>query len=446
MDASAGTVSPVNIPGWRDFPLVERVARGHRRAARQLVGDGVAITAAEHWQGAARGHDNALCMVVSTGVGGGLVLNGTAAPGPTGNAGHIGHISVDLDGDLCPCGARGCVERIASGPNIARRALANGWQPGPDGDTTAAAVAAAAARAGDPVAVASFERAAQALAAGIAATATLVEIEIAVIGGGVAGAGEVLFAPLRRALRDYATLSFVQRLTVVPAQMGTDAGLVGAAPPRRSSCGSRVSARTDTPLSGGSIRRIGDGAAVVGAAPAVGGPAPAPPRSPGQHPVEPGPVDAVRLTALFDGVCGGLVGGERGPGVSRPRRSLVRVTFRRAPGAHPRRPVRRGGRSRPAYAPGTPQRAGRPPSRRVSRADVVIHKGVAVGQLSPVVPACPLRWSGRGAYAAGRAEQGTRPVPSGDMGRDLTGRLLGRRYRVTGQLGCGGIEVVLQGR
>ncbi|MEU9015128.1 ROK family protein [Streptomyces sp. NPDC048479] len=228
VDASAGTVSPVNVPGWRDFPLVARVRRAADGLPVALVGDGVAMTAAEHWQGAARGYDNALCMVVSTGVGGGLVLGGKLHPGPTGNAGHIGHISVDLDGDLCPCGARGCVERIASGPNIARRALENGWQPGPDGDTSAAAVAVAA-RAGHPVAVASFERAAQALAAGIAATATLVEIEIAVIGGGVAGAGDVLFAPLRRALHDYATLSFVQRLTVAPALTGTDAGLVGAA-------------------------------------------------------------------------------------------------------------------------------------------------------------------------------------------------------------------------
>ncbi|MER6206429.1 ROK family protein [Streptomyces graminifolii] len=228
VDASAGTVSPVNVPGWRDFPLVERVRAATGDLPVALIGDGVAITAAEHWQGAARGHANALCMVVSTGVGGGLVLNGQLHPGPTGNAGHIGHISVDLDGDPCPCGSRGCVERIASGPNIARRAVEGGWRPGPDGDASAAAVAAAA-RAGDPVAVASFERAAQALAAGIAATATLVEIDIAVIGGGVGKAGDVLFTPLRKALSDYATLSFVQRLTVTPAQMGTDAGLVGAA-------------------------------------------------------------------------------------------------------------------------------------------------------------------------------------------------------------------------
>ncbi|MFE3742815.1 ROK family protein, partial [Streptomyces sp. NPDC059134] len=88
---------------------------------------------------------------------------------------------------------------------------------------------AAAGGPGHPVAIASFERAARALAAGIAATATLTEIRIAVVGGGVAGAGEVLFAPLRRSLREYATLSFVQRLTVAPALTGTDAGLVGAA-------------------------------------------------------------------------------------------------------------------------------------------------------------------------------------------------------------------------
>src|SRR5690606_27990831 len=76
VDASAGTVSPVNVPGWRDYPLVARVQEAAGGLPVELIGDGVAITAAEHWQGAARGHDNALCMVVSTGVGGGLVIGG----------------------------------------------------------------------------------------------------------------------------------------------------------------------------------------------------------------------------------------------------------------------------------------------------------------------------------------------------------------------------------
>ena len=228
VDASHGTVSPVNVPGWRGFPLVEGVRAVTGALPITLTGDGVAIAAAEHWQGAARGFDNALCMVVSTGVGGGFVLGGVLHPGPTGNAGHIGHISVDLDGPPCPCGSRGCVERLASGPNITRHALERGWLP-PDGGPPTTAAVAASARAGDPLAAAAFDRAAKALAAGIAAAATLVEIEVAVIGGGVAGAGEVLFAPLRERLGQYATLSFASGVQAVPAQLGTDAGLVGAA-------------------------------------------------------------------------------------------------------------------------------------------------------------------------------------------------------------------------
>lgn len=231
VDAARGTVSPVNIPGWRDFPLVAGVEEHLKALGAEppvvLTGDGPAIAAAEHWQGAARGFRNALCMVVSTGVGGGLVLDGALYPGPSGNAGHIGHISVDLDGEPCPCGSRGCVEVLASGPAIARRALREGWTP--PGDDTSAAAVAAAARAGDTVALASFDRAAQALAAGIAATAALVELDVVVVGGGVAASGEVLFAPLRRRLAEYATLPFVRRLRLHAAETGTDAGLVGAA-------------------------------------------------------------------------------------------------------------------------------------------------------------------------------------------------------------------------
>ncbi|MGW6846608.1 ROK family protein [Streptomyces sp. NPDC054958] len=251
VDTSRGTVSPVNIGAWRDFPVQERVAA--ELAARGadlptvLAGDGVAMTAAEHWLGAARGHANALCMVVSTGVGGGLILNNQLHPGPTGNAGHIGHISVAFDGEPCVCGGHGCVESIASGTAIARWALEQGWTPsdtaaggggvnaagGAGGargerDATAAGVAAAAVE-GDPIALAAFDRAGRALAAAIAATATLVETDITVIGGGVAAAGDTLFAPIRSHLAAYATLSFVKDIQVVPAMLGTHAGLIGAA-------------------------------------------------------------------------------------------------------------------------------------------------------------------------------------------------------------------------
>ncbi|MGZ2359579.1 ROK family protein [Streptomyces sp. 372A] len=231
VDTAGGTVSPVNIPAWREFPLVELV-RSHPETPAGvepvLVGDAVAMTAAEHWLGAARGVANALCMVVSTGVGGGLVLDGRVHGGRTGNAGHIGHITVDLDGPRCPCGAPGCVETFASGTAIAAHARALGWTAPPGVAPTAAAVAEAA-RGGDARARAAYDRAARALAAAIAATAALVELERVVIGGGVAQAGEVLFGPLRRRLADYAVLDFVRDIPVVTAGLALDAGLVGAA-------------------------------------------------------------------------------------------------------------------------------------------------------------------------------------------------------------------------
>ncbi|HET9168595.1 MAG TPA: ROK family protein [Actinospica sp.] len=236
IDPVRGTVSPVNIPAWRDFPLVARVRELTSVPDEViLIGDGSAMAAGEHWRGAARGYDNALCMVVSTGVGAGLILDGALRTGPSGNAGHLGHISVDIEGEPCPCGSRGCVEIIASGTSIARWATENGWRTHPDNvvetnfPAPTAADVAESARAGNEIALAAFERAGRALAAGIACTAMLVDIKVAVIGGGVAKAGPVLFDPLRRHLTTYASLPFTRDLDILPATLGGDAGLIGAA-------------------------------------------------------------------------------------------------------------------------------------------------------------------------------------------------------------------------
>lgn len=239
VDPTRGTVSPVNIPAWRDFPLVEHVAASPAVAAGRrvvtLTGDGSAMAAGEHWRGAARGYDDALCLVVSTGVGAGLILDGALRTGPSGNAGHLGHVVVDTDGEDCPCGSRGCVETIASGTSIARWALQQGWSPdrsssaaGGSGAATAAEVALSAVR-GDEIALAAFDRAGRALAAVIAGAAALTDLRVAVVGGGVAKAGPLLFDPLRRHLARYASLPFTRDLKVLPAALGGDAGLVGAA-------------------------------------------------------------------------------------------------------------------------------------------------------------------------------------------------------------------------
>ena len=226
IDANAGTVSPVNIASWRGFPLRDRIAAAMPGVPVRLAGDGICMALAEHWRGAGRGANFLLGMVVSTGVGGGLVLDGVPYHGRTGNAGHVGHVVVEPDGQLCPCGGRGCVETVASGPWMTRWALANGWAAPPGAD---AVTLAEAADAGDPVARQAFHRGATALAAMIASVGAVCDLDLVVIGGGVANSGRILFDPLRTALANYAGLSFIRGLRVVPAALGGDAGLIGAA-------------------------------------------------------------------------------------------------------------------------------------------------------------------------------------------------------------------------
>ncbi len=225
IDAAAGTVSPLNIAVWQQFPLVERISARTGLPVR-LAGDVVCLAMGERWRGAGQGARFLLGMVVSTGIGGGLVLDGAPYLGRTGNAGHIGHVVVDPDGPRCACGGQGCVEAVASGPHLARWAHEHGWDAPPDADAKALAEAAGH---GDPVAVQAFSRGAEAIAVAIASAAAVCDLDLVVLGGGVANAGEVLFGPLRAALPRYAGLSFLRDLRVVPAELGGDAGLVGAA-------------------------------------------------------------------------------------------------------------------------------------------------------------------------------------------------------------------------
>jgi glucokinase len=227
LDHVAGTVSPVNIPSWRGFPLTARLAE-HTGLPVRLAGDGICAAIGEHWLGAARGVDDAVVLVVSTGVGGGVIQNGRLYPGRSGNAGHVGHMVVDLDGDECACGGRGCVEAIASGPSMVAWARRQGWR-GPEPGPATGADLAAAARTGHPLALAAFDRAAHALAAGIVSVAAVADLTHAVLGGGVSQAEDVLFPPLRAALTGFARLDFVRDLQVHRAALGSAAGLYGAA-------------------------------------------------------------------------------------------------------------------------------------------------------------------------------------------------------------------------
>jgi glucokinase len=225
IDLPTGTVSPINITEWQRFPIVERVAAATGLAVR-LGGDGLCMAMGERWRGAGRDAQFMLGMVVSTGIGGGLVLDGAPYDGRTGNAGHVGHVVVDPEGVLCTCGGHGCVETVASGPHLARWARKNGWNAPPEAD---AKELADAANAGDTLALKAFRRGATAIATTIASVAAVCDLDLVVIGGGVAKSGALLFDPLREALAHYAGLDFIKELRVLPAELGGDAGLVGAA-------------------------------------------------------------------------------------------------------------------------------------------------------------------------------------------------------------------------
>jgi glucokinase len=227
MEWPAGRVSPLNIPAWRGFPLRERLQDRFPGVPVRIHNDAVCVAVGEHWRGSGRGRDSILGVVVSTGVGGGLVLDGRLINGATGNAGHIGHVVADPEGPICVCGGRGCLEAIARGPALAAWAQREGWRPGRSG-VTAEDLADDAAQ-GHPIALAAMARAGRALGVAIASATHLCDLEVVAIGGGLAQAGALLFDPLTEALRTHVGLDFARDVQVVPTALGQSAGLIGAA-------------------------------------------------------------------------------------------------------------------------------------------------------------------------------------------------------------------------
>jgi glucokinase len=231
MEYPAGRVSPLHIPAWRDFPLRERLAAAFDRPC-VVDNDANALVLGEQWRGAGRGSANMLGMLVSTGVGGGIILEGRLLHGFAGNAGHVGHIVVWPDGPPCRCGARGCIEGIASGSGLARRlatALAEGAETRLHPGATAVDIAAAA-RQGDHLAAELFRTAGECVGRGLASAAAVLDLELVALGGGIAvHAWDLLGPPLRRELERSARLYFTRNLRVVQGELGDAAGLYGAA-------------------------------------------------------------------------------------------------------------------------------------------------------------------------------------------------------------------------
>lgn len=223
VDLASGTVAPVNIGEWRDgFPIVDAVGALFPSATVRLALDGAAAALAEHRQGAGRGVPDLLGVVVSTGVGGGLIRGGRIESGRTGNAGHIGHTVVAGGEELCGCGAAGCLETVASGSAAMRWARAHGWTGATGADL------AVDAELGEPTAAAALERAGVALGRAFASAAALLDVDLVVVGGGFAQSGPALWRPMTATAAAHAQLSFVRELRLVPAELGVLGTLTGA--------------------------------------------------------------------------------------------------------------------------------------------------------------------------------------------------------------------------
>ncbi|MFZ9082705.1 MAG: ROK family protein [Ilumatobacteraceae bacterium] len=212
IEPNCASVSPINIPAWQRFPLHEAVADVVRQAVGSPVPvfgdlDAKAFALAEGWLGAARGVSNFIGMVVSTGIGGGIVVDGELLDGATGNAGHIGHVIVDPEGHRCGCGARGCLEAEASGTAI--ESITGRPPTEPSYET--------------------MQRTGRLVGLAVASTCNLFDLKLAVVGGSVAlGFGPTFFAAAQEVLDRECQLSFTRGARIVPARLGDQGPLVGA--------------------------------------------------------------------------------------------------------------------------------------------------------------------------------------------------------------------------
>jgi glucokinase len=201
------TVSPLNIPAWREFPLRARLVE-ETGLDVHIDNDAKALARGEGWVGAARGARDYLAMVVSTGVGGGIVVDGRLLDGATGNAGHVGHVIVEPDGRVCACGARGCLEAEASGPSIL---AAGGVAPTAVGEDVRRRTGMLVGRA-------------------VASVVNLLDLRLAVVGGSVAlGFGAPFFEAAQAELEARARIDYARGARIVPVGLGDEGPLVGAA-------------------------------------------------------------------------------------------------------------------------------------------------------------------------------------------------------------------------
>jgi len=235
LDPQSGVVfEPPNLAGWRDVPLAAMLQEA-AGIPTWVENDANAAALAEAWVGVGRGVRDLIYITVSTGIGGGLILDGELYHGVSGTAGEVGHMTVEPEGPLCGCGRRGHLEAVASGGAIARmaqEAVRAGRETRlsalPSQALTAEAVAEAAAQ-GDALAREIYARAGSYIGLAVASLVNVLNPAMVVFGGGVSKAGDLLLEPVRRVVRERAFRRPAQAAQIVPAGLGDDVGVIGAA-------------------------------------------------------------------------------------------------------------------------------------------------------------------------------------------------------------------------
>ncbi|MFY9729642.1 MAG: ROK family protein [Candidatus Acidiferrales bacterium] len=232
-------VNPGNLPCWRNYPLVAEIKKS-RGLPTVLDNDANAAALAEARWGAGAGYSFVFYVTIGTGIGVGIVLDGTIYHGRTGAAGEGGHVSIDYNGPACPCGKRGCIEALAAGPAVARRARerleAGGAEVGAllalaGGNPAAvtAEIVAKAWRAGDPLATAILEQTADLLAIWLGNMIDLFDPDVIVVGGGMSELICAWFGRIGQEVLKWSVNSRCGEIPLMRAQYGEDSGIAGGA-------------------------------------------------------------------------------------------------------------------------------------------------------------------------------------------------------------------------
>jgi glucokinase len=240
LDPRTGVIiNPPNVPCWRDFPLADEVAKRYS-AHVKVDNDANAGGLAEQLWGAGRGYRNVFFATIGTGIGTGIVLDGKIFHGRTGAAAEGGHVSIDFNGPVCNCGKKGCIEVLASGTAIARRARERlGQSPelgsqilalaGGEPSAVRSEMVGKAAQAGDPLAKEILDQTLEYLAIWLGNTVDLLEPEVIILGGGAAAMLRPYFGEIQKRMKKWCINSRYLEIPLVPAHYGENAGIAGGA-------------------------------------------------------------------------------------------------------------------------------------------------------------------------------------------------------------------------